>query len=164
MWFLAKERKLSSNWDLEVSVSLWLVCLLALRGCKPVHRSLQSLLIRLTTLVLAQKAHMWLELALFVKPAFFVFLVCVCSFSIFGETHIFSLVSGFTVTDTYSQQTPFPTVQQLQDSSTLESQALSTSFHQQNLLPVPGTDTINVVSVTEVSSWADSSLFFTVIF
>ena len=68
------------------------------------------------------------------------------------------------MTDTYSQQTPFPPVQQLQDSSTLESQALSTSFHQQNLLPVPGTDTINVVSVTEVSSWADSSLFFTVNF
>ena len=58
MWFLAKERKLSSSWDLEVSASLWLVYLLALRGCKPVHRSLQSLLIRLTTLVLAQKAHM----------------------------------------------------------------------------------------------------------
>ena len=87
-----------------------------------------------------------------------------CVALVFGETHIFSLVSGFTVTDTYSQQTPFPPVQQLQDSSTLESQALSTSFHQQNLLPVPGTDTINVVSVTEVSSWADSSLFFTVIF
>ncbi|XP_070309091.1 zinc finger protein 236 isoform X1 [Odocoileus virginianus] len=56
------------------------------------------------------------------------------------------LSQGFTVTDTYSQQTPFPPVQQLQDSSTLESQALSTSFHQQNLLPVPGTDTINVTT------------------
>ena len=30
VWFLAKERKLSSNWDLEVSASWWLVCLLAL--------------------------------------------------------------------------------------------------------------------------------------
>lgn len=63
MWFLAKERKLSSNWGLEVSASLWLVCLPALRGCKPVHRSLQSLLIRLTTLVLAQEAHVLLQLA-----------------------------------------------------------------------------------------------------
>lgn len=161
MWFLAKERKLSSNWDLEVSASLWLVCLPALWGCKPVHRSLQSLLIRL---VLAQKAHVTL-ISFICKTSLFCFsCVCVCSFSIFGETHVFWLVSGFTVTDTYSQQTPFPPVQQLQDSSTLESQALSTSFHQQNLLPVPGTDTINVVSVTEVSSWADSSLFFTVIF
>ncbi|KAF5919004.1 hypothetical protein HPG69_003639 [Diceros bicornis minor] len=44
------------------------------------------------------------------------------------------LSQGFTVTDTYNQQTQFPPVQQLQDSSTLESQALSTSFHQQNLL------------------------------
>ncbi|KAB0399007.1 hypothetical protein E2I00_017672 [Balaenoptera physalus] len=53
---------------------------------------------------------------------------------------------GFTVTDAYNQQTQFPPVQQLQDSSTLESQALSTSFHQQNLLPVPSSDTINVAS------------------
>ncbi|XP_066871362.1 zinc finger protein 236 isoform X1 [Kogia breviceps] len=56
------------------------------------------------------------------------------------------LSQGFTVTDTYNQQTQFPPVQQLQDSSTLESQALSTSFHQQNLLPVPSSDTINVTS------------------
>uniref|UniRef100_A0A4X1U291 Zinc finger protein 236 n=1 Tax=Sus scrofa TaxID=9823 RepID=A0A4X1U291_PIG len=55
------------------------------------------------------------------------------------------LSQGFTVTDTYNQQTQFPPVQQLQDSSTLESQALSTSFHQQNLLPVPSSDTINVI-------------------
>ena len=56
------------------------------------------------------------------------------------------------MTDAYNQQTQFPPVQQLQDSSTLESQALSTSFHQQNLLPVPSSDTINVVSIAEVSS------------
>ncbi|XP_059751598.1 zinc finger protein 236 isoform X6 [Balaenoptera ricei] len=56
------------------------------------------------------------------------------------------LSQGFTVTDAYNQQTQFPPVQQLQDSSTLESQALSTSFHQQNLLPVPSSDTINVAS------------------
>lgn len=49
--------------------------------------------------------------------------------------------------DTYNQPTPFPAVQQLQDSSTLESQALSTSFHQQNLLPVPSSDAMNVVRV-----------------
>ncbi|OBS78543.1 hypothetical protein A6R68_19067 [Neotoma lepida] len=56
------------------------------------------------------------------------------------------LSQGFTVTDTYNQQTPFPPVQQLQDSSTLESQALSTSFHQQNLLQVPSSDAINVAT------------------
>lgn len=39
-------------------------------------------------------------------------------------------------------------MQQLQDSSTLESQALSTSFHQQNLLPVPSADSMSVVSVS----------------
>ncbi|XP_047382257.1 zinc finger protein 236 isoform X1 [Sciurus carolinensis] len=56
------------------------------------------------------------------------------------------LSQGFTVTDTYNQQTQFPPVQQLQDSSTLESQALSTSFHQQNLLQVPSSDTMNVAA------------------
>ncbi|KAM7126021.1 zinc finger protein 236 isoform 3-T3 [Molossus nigricans] len=47
------------------------------------------------------------------------------------------LSQDFTVTDTYSRQAQFPPVQQLQDSSTLESQALSASFHQQSLLPAP---------------------------
>ncbi|CAK7306383.1 Zinc finger protein 236 [Vulpes lagopus] len=56
------------------------------------------------------------------------------------------LSQGFTVTDTYSQPTPFAPVQQLQDSSTLESQALSTSFHQQNLLQVPSSDAMNVTT------------------
>ncbi|XP_069885029.1 zinc finger protein 236 isoform X1 [Dipodomys merriami] len=56
------------------------------------------------------------------------------------------LPQGFPVTDTYNQQTPFPPVQQLQDSSTLESQALSTTFHQQNLLQVSSSDTINVTT------------------
>ncbi|XP_041104496.1 zinc finger protein 236-like isoform X3 [Polyodon spathula] len=46
------------------------------------------------------------------------------------------LTQGFTITDGYNQQSQFSTVQQLQDSSTLESQALSSSFHQQNLLHV----------------------------
>ncbi|XP_077916289.1 zinc finger protein 236 isoform X7 [Halichoerus grypus] len=56
------------------------------------------------------------------------------------------LSQGFTVTDTYSQQPTFAPVQQLQDSSTLESQALSTSFHQQNLLQVPSSDAMNVTA------------------
>ncbi|XP_006874610.1 PREDICTED: zinc finger protein 236 [Chrysochloris asiatica] len=57
-----------------------------------------------------------------------------------------ALSQGFTVADTYSQQPQFPPVQQLQDSSTLESQALSASFHQQTLLPVPGSDAISVTT------------------
>ncbi|XP_042638455.1 zinc finger protein 236 [Orycteropus afer afer] len=57
-----------------------------------------------------------------------------------------ALSQGFAVTDTYNQQTQFPPVQQLQDSSTLESQALSSSFHQQNLLQVPSSDPINVTN------------------
>ncbi|XP_059580273.1 zinc finger protein 236 isoform X5 [Alligator mississippiensis] len=56
------------------------------------------------------------------------------------------LSQGFTVNDSYNQQNQFPAVQQLQDSSTLESQALSTSYHQPNLLQVPNTDTINVTT------------------
>ncbi|XP_054020017.1 zinc finger protein 236 isoform X3 [Dryobates pubescens] len=55
------------------------------------------------------------------------------------------LSQGFTVNDTYNQQTQFPAVQQLQDSSTLESQALSTSYHPP-ALQVPNTDTINVTT------------------
>ncbi|KAM6088634.1 zinc finger protein 236 isoform 5-T5 [Chlamydotis macqueenii] len=57
-----------------------------------------------------------------------------------------SLSQGFTVSDSYNQQTQFPAVQQLQDSSTLESQALSTSYHPPALLQVPNTDTINVTT------------------
>ncbi|XP_016070310.1 PREDICTED: zinc finger protein 236 [Miniopterus natalensis] len=56
------------------------------------------------------------------------------------------LSQDFTVTDTYNQQPQFPPVQQLQDSSTLESQALSTSFHEQSLLPVPSSDPMNVTT------------------
>ncbi|XP_075069313.1 zinc finger protein 236 isoform X2 [Mixophyes fleayi] len=44
------------------------------------------------------------------------------------------LPQGFAVTDGFNQQTPFPAVQQLQDSSTLESQALSTSYQQPTLM------------------------------
>uniref|UniRef100_A0A493T9Q9 Zinc finger protein 236 n=2 Tax=Anas platyrhynchos TaxID=8839 RepID=A0A493T9Q9_ANAPP len=56
------------------------------------------------------------------------------------------LSQGFTVNDSYNQQTQFPAVQQLQDSSTLESQALSTSYHPPALLQVPNTDAINVTT------------------
>ncbi|XP_069709391.1 zinc finger protein 236 isoform X4 [Phaenicophaeus curvirostris] len=56
------------------------------------------------------------------------------------------LSQGFTVNDSYNPQTQFPAVQQLQDSSTLESQALSTSYHPPALLQVPNTDTINVAA------------------
>ncbi|XP_068003649.1 zinc finger protein 236 isoform X3 [Melanerpes formicivorus] len=55
------------------------------------------------------------------------------------------LSQGFTVNDSYNQQTQFPAVQQLQDSSTLESQALSTSYHPP-ALQVPNADTINVTT------------------
>ncbi|KAH0617863.1 hypothetical protein JD844_016523 [Phrynosoma platyrhinos] len=57
-----------------------------------------------------------------------------------------ALSQGFTVNDGYSQTNQFPAVQQLQDSSTLESQALSTSYHQPNLLQVPAPDAINVTT------------------
>ncbi|XP_075441615.1 zinc finger protein 236 isoform X2 [Ascaphus truei] len=56
------------------------------------------------------------------------------------------LAQGFTVTDGFSHQIQYPAVQQLQDSSTLESQALSTSYQQPTLLEVPTTDTINVTA------------------
>lgn len=57
-------------------------------------------------------------------------------------------VLGFTITDSFGQQSQFTAVQQLQDSSSLESQALNPSYHQQSLLQVPTTDSINVVSIT----------------
>ncbi|XP_040519661.1 zinc finger protein 236 isoform X3 [Gallus gallus] len=56
------------------------------------------------------------------------------------------LSQGFAVNESYNQQTQFPAVQQLQDSSTLESQALSTSYHPPSLLQVPNTDAINVTT------------------
>lgn len=55
-----------------------------------------------------------------------------------------SLTQGFTITDSFGQQSQFTAVQQLQDSSSLESQALNPSYHQQSLLQVPTTDSINV--------------------
>ncbi|KAG8504363.1 Zinc finger protein 236, partial [Galemys pyrenaicus] len=54
------------------------------------------------------------------------------------------LSQGFAVTDAYGQQAQFPPVQQLQDSSTLESQALSASLHPQDLLQAPTPDAVPV--------------------
>ncbi|XP_029591855.1 zinc finger protein 236 isoform X2 [Salmo trutta] len=52
-----------------------------------------------------------------------------------------ALTQGFTITAEGYPQAQFSTVQQLQDSSTLESQALSSSYHPQNLLHVPSQET-----------------------
>ncbi|XP_030605131.1 zinc finger protein 236 isoform X2 [Archocentrus centrarchus] len=52
-----------------------------------------------------------------------------------------ALTQGFTMTETSYNQSQFSTVQQLQDSSTLESQALSSSYHPPNLLHVPTAET-----------------------
>ncbi|XP_013880065.1 zinc finger protein 236 [Austrofundulus limnaeus] len=54
-----------------------------------------------------------------------------------------ALTQGFTMTEPSYNQTHFSTVQQLQDSSTLESQALSSSYHPPNLLHVPSTEVTN---------------------
>ncbi|XP_034031282.1 zinc finger protein 236-like [Thalassophryne amazonica] len=53
-----------------------------------------------------------------------------------------TLTQGFNITESYSQP-QFSAVQQLQDSSTLESQALSSSYHPQNLLHVPTAEVAN---------------------
>ncbi|MEQ2291423.1 hypothetical protein AMECASPLE_013227 [Ameca splendens] len=52
-----------------------------------------------------------------------------------------SLTQGFTISESSYNQPQFSTVQQLQDSSTLESQALSSSYHPPNLLHVPSSET-----------------------
>ncbi|XP_063343312.1 zinc finger protein 236-like [Pelmatolapia mariae] len=54
-----------------------------------------------------------------------------------------ALTQGFTITETSYNQSQFSTVQQLQDSSTLESQALSSSYHPSNLLHVPPAEVTN---------------------
>uniref|UniRef100_A0A8C7LPF8 Zinc finger protein 236 n=1 Tax=Oncorhynchus mykiss TaxID=8022 RepID=A0A8C7LPF8_ONCMY len=53
--------------------------------------------------------------------------------------------AGFTITADGYAQAQFSTVQQLQDSSTLESQALSSSYHPQNLLHVPSQEVTSVL-------------------
>ncbi|KAK7157137.1 hypothetical protein R3I93_008569 [Phoxinus phoxinus] len=52
-----------------------------------------------------------------------------------------AMTQGFTIAEGFTQQAHFSTVQQLQDSSTLESQALTTSYHPPNLLNVTHTET-----------------------
>ncbi|XP_070691522.1 zinc finger protein 236-like [Pempheris klunzingeri] len=54
-----------------------------------------------------------------------------------------ALTQGFTITESSYNQSQFSTVQQLQDSSTLESQALSSSYHPPNLLHVSTTEVTN---------------------
>ncbi|KAK2910564.1 zinc finger protein 236-like isoform X1 [Channa argus] len=53
------------------------------------------------------------------------------------------LTQGFNITESSYNQPPFSTVQQLQDSSTLESQALSSSYHPPNLLHVSSAEVTN---------------------
>ncbi|XP_024241876.1 zinc finger protein 236 isoform X2 [Oncorhynchus tshawytscha] len=59
-----------------------------------------------------------------------------------------ALTQGFTITAEGYPQAQFSTVQQLQDSSTLESQALSSSYHPQNLLHVPSQETSGLLQET----------------
>ncbi|KAM9851734.1 zinc finger protein 236 [Aulostomus maculatus] len=54
-----------------------------------------------------------------------------------------ALTQGFTISESSYSQSQFSTVQQLQDSSTLESQALSSSYHPPNLLHVPSAEVTN---------------------
>ncbi|KAA0703564.1 Zinc finger protein 236 [Triplophysa tibetana] len=52
-----------------------------------------------------------------------------------------ALAPGFAIAEGFTQQGHFTTVQQLQDSSTLESQALTSSYHPPNLLHVTHSET-----------------------
>nr|XP_061789717.1 zinc finger protein 236-like [Nerophis lumbriciformis] len=54
-----------------------------------------------------------------------------------------ALTQGFAMTESSYNQSQFSTVQQLQDSSTLESQALSSSFNTPSLLHVPSAEVTN---------------------
>ncbi|XP_060938042.1 zinc finger protein 236-like [Limanda limanda] len=54
-----------------------------------------------------------------------------------------ALTQGFTISESNYSQSQFTTVQQLQDSSTLESQALSSSYHPPNLMHVPSDEVTN---------------------
>ncbi|KAI9520910.1 hypothetical protein NQZ68_013316 [Dissostichus eleginoides] len=54
-----------------------------------------------------------------------------------------TLTQGFTITESSYSQAQFSSVQQLQDSSTLESQALSSSYHPPNLLHVSSAEVTN---------------------
>ncbi|XP_056236976.1 zinc finger protein 236-like [Seriola aureovittata] len=77
-----------------------------------------------------------------------------------------ALTQGFTITESSYNQSQFSTVQQLQDSSTLESQALSSSYHPPNLLHVPSAEVTNgllqqssqnELQLTETQDYQDSS-------
>ncbi|KAG7256039.1 hypothetical protein CRUP_020062, partial [Coryphaenoides rupestris] len=54
-----------------------------------------------------------------------------------------TLTQEFSIAEGYTQQPHFSTVQQLQDSSTLESQALSSSYHPQTLLHVTSSEVVS---------------------
>ncbi|XP_035499603.1 zinc finger protein 236-like isoform X2 [Scophthalmus maximus] len=77
-----------------------------------------------------------------------------------------ALTQGFTITESNYNQSQYSTVQQLQDSSTLESQALSSSYHPPNLLHVPSAEVTNgllqqssqdELQLTETQDYQDSS-------
>ncbi|XP_019120471.1 zinc finger protein 236 isoform X1 [Larimichthys crocea] len=67
-----------------------------------------------------------------------------------------TLTQGFTITESTYSQPQFSTVQQLQDSSTLESQALSSSYHPPNLLHVSSAEVTN--GLMQQSSQAELQL------
>lgn len=62
-------------------------------------------------------------------------------------THLSVFSLGFTVTEPSYNHSQFSTVQQLQDSSTLESQALSSSYHPPNLLHVSSPEVVSMSSL-----------------
>ena len=70
-----------------------------------------------------------------------------------SEVLRFLLLPGFTITEGYTQQPHFSNVQQLQDSSTLESQALSSSYHPQNLLHVTSSEVVSPPVPVPTSPW-----------
>uniref|UniRef100_A0A7N6C2L7 C2H2-type domain-containing protein n=1 Tax=Anabas testudineus TaxID=64144 RepID=A0A7N6C2L7_ANATE len=68
------------------------------------------------------------------------------------------LPPGFTITESSYNQPQFSTVQQLQDSSTLESQALSSSYHPPNLLHVPSAEVVSTNGLLQQSSQSELQL------
>ncbi|XP_053289071.1 zinc finger protein 236 [Pleuronectes platessa] len=77
-----------------------------------------------------------------------------------------ALTQGFTISESNYSQSQFTTVQQLQDSSTLESQALSSSYHPPNLMHDPSDEVTNELlqqsseselQLTETQDYQDNS-------
>ncbi|XP_035019257.2 zinc finger protein 236 isoform X3 [Hippoglossus stenolepis] len=77
-----------------------------------------------------------------------------------------ALTQGFTISESNYSQSQFSTVQQLQDSSTLESQALSSSYHPPNLMHDPSAEETNgllqqssqsELQLTETQDYQDNS-------